>query len=127
MPRRSVCTDAMTKQAILILAGTESMSDLGRTVNGLETAKEFSEAGDDIKVVFDGAATQWIGELENEDHDYHELYASVREHVGVCDYCAGAFQVDEAVNESGLTRLSEYDGHPSIRSLREEGYDVITF
>ena len=117
----------MEKQAILILAGTESTSDLGRTVNGLEAAKEFSENGDDVKVIFDGAATQWIGELEDEDHDYHELYSAVREHVGVCDYCAGAFQVDEAVDESGLTRLSEYDGHPSVRSLRQDGYDVVSF
>ena len=117
----------MARQAIMILAGTESMSDLGRAVNGLEAAKEFSEAGDDVKVIFDGAATQWIAELENEDHDYHELYQAVRDHVGVCDYCASAFDVDEAVDEAGLARLSEYEGHPSVRELREDGYDVITF
>lgn len=117
----------MSKQAVVILAGNESTTDLGRAVNGLETAKEYAEAGDEIEVIFDGAGTQWIGELEDTDHDYHELYDAVRDEVAVCDYCASAFQVDEAVDEAGLERLSEYDGHPSIRSLREDGYDVITF
>ena len=48
----------MTKAAVLILAGTESHADVGRLVNGLETAKEFADTdGDDIELIFDGAGT----------------------------------------------------------------------
>ena len=118
----------MVDAALFVLAEPGSSESIGRLVNALEAGKEFSEAdGDDIEIVFDGAATQWIGELEDESHDYHELYAAVREEVVVCDYCASAYGVDDAVDGSGVTRLDEYDGHPSVRSFVAEGYEVLTF
>ena len=118
----------MVKAAIVILAGNESHSDYGRLANGLEAAKEFAETdGDEVEVIFDGAGTQWIPELEAEDSDYHELYLAIRDDAAVCDYCSGAFGVSEAVEDAGITVLSEYDGHPSIRSLVDDDYEVITF
>ncbi|MDS0219938.1 hypothetical protein NDI54_01070 [Haloarcula sp. S1AR25-5A] len=117
----------MANAAFIIFAGTESPSDLGRVVNALEGAKEFAETeGDNIEVIFDGGGTQWIPELEDEDHDYHDLYAAVRDKVSVCDYCASAYDVSEAVDEAGLATLAEYDGHPSIRSLVDDEYEIIT-
>ena len=118
----------MTKAAIIILAGTESHTDTGRLVNGLETAKEFAETdGDEVKLIFDGAGTQWIPELEDPDNDYHELYQAVREDTSVCDFCAGAFGVEDAVADAGIVTLDDHDGHPSIRSLVDDDYEVITF
>lgn len=118
----------MAKAAIVILTGTESHADLGRLVNGLQTAKEFQETeGDTVEVIFDGASTAWIPELEDESHDVHPLYNSLRENISVCDYCTGAFEVEEGIDESGLDRRSEFNGHPSIRSLVADGYEVITF
>ena len=117
----------MTKAAVIILAGTEGHANVGRLVNGLETAKEFAESGDEIELIFDGAGTQWIPELEDEDSDYHDLYQSVRDDASVCDFCSGAFGVDEAVNDAGVVRLDDHDGHPSVKSLVDDGYEVITF
>jgi hypothetical protein len=118
----------MTNAAVLILAGTESHADTGRLVNGLETAKEFAETeGDEVELIFDGAGTQWIPELEDEDSDYHDLYAAVRDDTSVCDFCAGAFGVADAVAESGVVTLDDHDGHPSIRSLVDDDYEIITF
>jgi hypothetical protein len=118
----------MTDAAVLILAGTESHADAGRLVNGLETAKEFTEnEGDDVELIFDGAGTEWIPELEDEDSDYHELYQSVRDKTAVCDFCSGAFGVEDAVAEAGIVTLDDHDGHPSIRSLVGDGREVITF
>jgi len=106
----------------------DSHADNGRVFNALEAAKEFAETdGDEVELIFDGAATQWIPELEDEDHDYHELYQAVRDDAAACDYCAGAFGVDDAVNDSGVVRLDDYDGHPSIRSLVDDDYEIITF
>ena len=117
----------MSKTAVVILAGTETHADLGRLVNGLETAKEFSENGDEVNLIFDGAGTQWIPELEDEDSDYHELYQTVRDDAAACDYCSGAFGVADAVADSGIVTLDDHDGHPSIRSLVDDGAEVITF
>ncbi|PSQ06754.1 hypothetical protein BRC97_05615 [Halobacteriales archaeon QS_6_71_20] len=118
----------MTKAAVIVLAGTEGHENLGRIVNGLETAKEFARnEEDELELVFDGAGTQWIPELEDEDSDYHELYRAVRDEASACDYCADAFGVDEAIDDAGVVQLDDHDGHPSIRSLVADGYEVITF
>jgi len=118
----------MTKAAVMVLADTEGHANAGRIVNALETAKEFAENdGDEVELIFDGAGTQWIPELEDEDNDYHALYQAVQGDASVCDFCAGAFGVDDAVNDSGVVRLDDHDGHPSVRSLVDDGYEVITF
>lgn len=118
----------MTKTAVIILAGNESHSDTGRLVNGLEAAREFAEIdGDELQLIFDGAGTQWIPELEDEDSDYHQLYQAVRDDAAACDFCSGAFGVGDAVNDSSVVRLDDHDGHPSVRSLVQDGYEVITF
>lgn len=118
----------MANAAIVILAGNESPADYGRLANGLEAAKEFAETdGDEVEVIFDGAGTQWIPELENEETKYYELYEAVRDKVSVCDYCADAFDVADVVDEAGLETLAEYEGHPSIRNLVADDYEIITF
>lgn len=118
----------MAKAAIVILAGTESHSGLGRLVNALEAAKEFNETeGDEFELIFDGAGTQWVPELEDEAHDYHDLYRALRDDTSVCDYCAGAFGVGDAVDEADVVRVDENDGHPSIRDLVADDYQVLTF
>ncbi|MGM0446971.1 MAG: DsrE family protein [Methanobacteriota archaeon] len=118
----------MAKAAIVILAGNESHADYGRLANALEAAKEFAENDDDeLELIFDGAGTQWIPELEDEESDYHELYQAVRDDAAVCDFCSGAFGVEDAVADAGLVTLDEYDGHPSIRSLVDNDYEIITF
>ena len=118
----------MAHAAIIVLAGTESHADHGRLANALEAAAELAETdGDDVKLLFDGAGVQWVPELNDPDSDYHELFAAVREHAAVCDFCASAFDVADAVDESGLTTLAEYDGHPSIRDLVADDYEIITF
>jgi hypothetical protein len=118
----------MAKAAIVILAGSESHENLGRMFNALETAREFEETrGDQVRVVFDGAGTEWIAELADPEGDYYELYQAIEDDVVVCEYCAGAFEVEDEVAAAGVPTASEHNGHPSIRGLVEEGYEVITF
>ena len=58
----------MPKAAIIVLADTETHGDLGRVVNALEAVKELKEAGDEVKLIFDGAGTQWIPKLSEKAH-----------------------------------------------------------
>jgi hypothetical protein len=117
----------MANAAIVVLAGTDGHENLGRVVNALETAREFADADEELRLIFDGAGTTWVPALEDPTHDYHDLYQSVRDHAAVCDYCSSAFDVADAVDAAGLATLDEHDGHPSIRRLVDEGYEVITF
>ncbi|MGZ0746886.1 MULTISPECIES: DsrE family protein [unclassified Haloparvum] len=118
----------MAKAAIVILAEAEGHENTGRVVNGLEAAKEFAETdGDEVEIIFDGAGTTWIPKLEDEEFDYHDLYAAVKDEVSVCDHCATAFDVGDAVDQAGLARLADYEGHPSIRELVDDDYEILTF
>ena len=118
----------MTKAAVIVLAGTNSHVEEGRLVNALETATEFAETeGDEVELIFDGAGTQWIPELEDEHSKHHELYRTVHEDASVCKFCSGAFDVEDAVEAAGVVTLDDHDGHPSIRSLVADDYEIITF
>jgi hypothetical protein len=118
----------MARAASIVFADTDRPEGLGRVVNALTTAKEFKEAGDESVVIFDGAGTKWIAELSREDHKYHALFEDVRDVVaGACSYCAGAYGVKEQVEQTGVPLLDEYEGHPSVRSLVNDGYEVVTF
>lgn len=118
----------MAKIGIIVLADTETHGDVGRTVNALKTAKESKEAGDELRIVFDGAGTKWPVELDNPEHKVHPLYQAVKDKVaGACDFCSAAFGVKEQLQESGIRLLNEYEHHPSLRKLLTEGYNVLTF
>lgn len=117
----------MVKTAIVVLAGTDTHADLGRVTNALTAAKEFADAGDDIELIFDGAGTSWIPELEDEDNPNNAIYRSLTDHISVCSYCAGAFEVEDAVDESSVEFEDGFEGHPSVRDLVADGYEVITY
>jgi hypothetical protein len=118
----------MARAASIVFADTDRPEGLGRVVNAPTTAKEFKEAGDEAVVVFDGAGTKWVAELSREDHKYHGLFEDVWELIGgACSYCAGAYGVKEQVEQPGVRLLEEYEGHPSLRTLVNDGYTVVTF
>lgn len=114
--------------AILVLAGTETKADLGRVVNALQVARELDQAGDEVTVVFDGAGTEWIPTLSDHEHNYHDLFEESKHNVaGACSYCATAYGVKEAIEGTDVELLDEFDGHPSVRKLISNGYQIVTF
>lgn len=116
------------KVAIVVLADSERHEGLGRVVNAMIAAGEMHEAGDDVRLIFDGGGTVWPGELAKEDHPAHPLWESVHDVVaGACSYCADAFEARAGVEQAGVTLMEEYKRHPSFRSLLVDGYQVITF
>lgn len=118
----------MLKVALVVLADSESHADQGRMVNALETADEFREAGDEVRLIFDGAGTKWIPVLANPEHRRHKMFMDLQESVtGACAFCARAFHVEDQVRAAGFQLLAEHGEHPSIRSLVADGFQVITF
>ena len=116
------------KVAVVVLADDETHEGLGRVVNAMVAVREFKDAGDDVKLIFDGGGTVWPGTLAKEDHRAHQLWESVHDVVaGACDYCAEAFGAKTGVEHAGVKLLDEYKRHPSFRSLLADGYQVLTF
>jgi hypothetical protein len=118
----------MDKAAIVVLAGTETHGELGRLVNALSTADEFKEHSGEVTIIFDGAGVRWAAELSKPDHRLHERFEGLRDKVaGARHYCAGAFEVRDELEQIGFPLLRDHKGHPSLRRLVHEGYEVITF
>lgn len=46
---------------------------------------------------------------------------------GARHYRAGAFEVREEPEQIGVPLLREHNGRPSLRSLVDDGFEVITF
>jgi len=46
---------------------------------------------------------------------------------GACSYCAGSYGVKEEIKHTGVELLDEFDGHPSVRKLISNGYQILTF
>jgi len=91
-------------------------------------ASEALENGDDLKFIFEGAGTKWIGELKKEGHKLHGLYKGLKDKItGACSFCASAFAVKSQVEKAGLPLLSEYKDHPSLRNLVADGYSIVSF
>lgn len=118
----------MSKVALIVLADTETHADLGRSYNALVAAKECMEAGDEVRLIFDGAGTKWPGVLADPKHKAHDAYRAVTAVVaGTCQFCAQQFKAEESSRRAEAPMLDEYEGHPSIRSLLAEGFQILTF
>lgn len=97
-------------------------------VNALEAVKECQDAKDEVRLIFDGAGVKWPTVLSQTEHPYHGLYQAVKTQVsGVCEYCATAFGVHDAVQACGVPFAADYEGHPSFRQLLVDGFQIITF
>lgn len=120
------------KVAIILQAGPGSHEGLARAFHSLIYAKELSEHGAAVRLVFDGAGTQWPAYFRSGDtreakgigglFDQLKADGLVYE---VCDYCSGAFGVKETLQEQGEPLAAQYMDHPSIASLVADDYRIL--
>lgn len=121
----------MKKTAIIILSDPKAGSEeaLGRVFNALASAYEFKHAGEDVKIIFQGAGVRWPEQLEKSEHPVHALYTEVKDHVhGLSKGCVAVFGTEV----SGYDLLNDNEvpgtaGLPSFLNLRNEGYDLLIF
>jgi hypothetical protein len=123
------------KAAIVVFSDPKSGSEesLGRVFNALAAAYEFKQKGDDVRILFHGAGTRWVGELTKGDHPAHGLFEAVKDKVaGVSCGCADVFGATAEAEKNGFelikdNRVPNTSGLPSFRTLASDGYTVLTF
>ncbi|RIV22816.1 cytoplasmic protein [Alicyclobacillaceae bacterium I2511] len=100
-----------------------------KAAHALLYAKELNEAGIEVKLVFDGAGVKSLANFAtNTDKPSHKVYVQLKEQgiiAGVCEYCMNAMGVAEPILATGIPRLTEINGHPSITQFIKEGYTPI--
>lgn len=121
----------MNKTAIIILSDPKAGSEeaLGRVFNALASAYEFKQAGQEVKIIFQGAGVRWPEHLEKPEHPVNALYQEVKDYVhGLSQGCVAVFG----------TEVSGYDllhdnavpgtpGLPSLLNLSNEGHAILIF
>ena len=92
----------------------------------LLNALDLHEAGNEEKIIFEGASVKLVPVFEEEKFP---TYMKAKEKgliAGVCKACSVMMKVDTAVVESGLPILSDMNGHAGIRKFLDEGYEIIS-
>lgn len=120
-----------SKVAIILHAGTGNHEQQARAFHSLVYAKELQERGSEVRLVFDGAGTEWLARW-NDPQDEHDkqlagFFQAVKQDglvYSVCDFCSGAFQVRDKLVAAGEPLVAQYMNHPSVASLVDEGFQV---
>lgn len=112
----------MAKHAFLLLSSPEHP---GKFANPLTYARQLDEAGHEVAVYFDGAATYWFDGLDDRPRPAREVYDAAKEHdliAGVCDHCATFKGVAEAVEAEGFS-VGGTEHAPDVAALEADGYE----
>ena len=119
------------KVAIVLQAGSEGHEGMARALHGLLYAKELAEHDIPVRLVFDGAGTEWAAQLHRSDGTAPgrlvDLSRDLKERgvvYEVCDFCSGAFGVHDELKAAEAPFSAKYLEHPSIASFVEEDYQV---
>jgi hypothetical protein len=120
-------TSTQRHKVALVFTDTLTGSGTSAIYRGLMAADELQRHGDDVVLVFDGAGAKTAAELADPAHRFHALFAAVRPSLrGVCEFCANSYGVLDAVKAYGLPLLDDDQGHASLRTLLNEGRQIIT-
>ena len=117
------------KYAIILQAGAETNEAKARAVHALLYAADLAEHGYKVALIYEGAGTGWVNELEKPENAFHQHYLRIKQ-LGVveevCDYCADAHDVKKGLSEKQARLLSgDYEGHPSLSRWADAGYRII--
>lgn len=115
----------MAKHAFLLLSSPESP---GKFANPLTYAAQLDDAGHEVAVYFDGAATFWFDGVDDRPEPAVQAYETAKERnliAGVCDHCATFKGVADAVEAEGFDVEGEAHA-PDVAGLVEDGYEIHT-
>ena len=91
---------------------------------------DMKDKGYDVALIIEGSATRLLLEIAKEDFQLHGLYQKVKE-LGlidcVCKACANKMGTLEIAVEEKLPICGTMNGHPSMASYMEEGYEILIF
>jgi len=114
------------KVALVIFSTLEGAGNAA-VYRALGTAKEFKDAGDDIKIVFDGSGVETAAAISQSGHNLNGAYKAVADTVlGACGFCVKAHKVADEIDAADIPLLTDNHGHASLRQVVVDGYQVIT-
>lgn len=122
----------MSKVAIVVSAASDTPEGRGRMVHAMYSARELKEAGDEVKLIFDGIGVTWLEAFARREDQftqhYGETFDAVKDTImGACNFCAMVrFDIKDTIKSEGYPLLGQEDGHHGFRDLITDGYQIIT-
>ncbi|MGB3456218.1 MAG: hypothetical protein WBG08_12675 [Litorimonas sp.] len=117
----------MHKVAIVIYSALDG-AGLSATFRALNFAQELLDAGDEVRLVFDGGGAKTLSKILSEDHRLHRAWTKAKPALhGACRECARAYKVFDTLEEADIPMLAGFKGHLAFRPLLDEGFQIVTF
>jgi hypothetical protein len=99
-------------------------------IHVLLNALDMHAKGVEARIIVEGAATQLIPQLENQENPLHQLWQKVKQLElveGACKACSQKMGTDRDAKAQGLALLDDMTGHPGMAFYRRRGFEIITF
>lgn len=110
---------------MILHTGLQAPDALARVTHALLYTKELMDKGHEVRLLFDGAGTAWLGEILKPEHVFNKLLKSLQKGnviYAVCDHCAGAYGVKGKMGGMENLLKGDFHGHPSFAELIEEDF-----
>jgi hypothetical protein len=121
----------MAKIAIIVLEGPAQEESVAKIRHAMIYSKEIKLSGNEITLIFDGNGTKWLDIISNETSKFdflNKLFKEITE-MGImykaCGFCSARKEVKESLSAKNIQFLSEFDGHPDVGKLINEGWQII--
>lgn len=92
----------------------------------LMNALELNSAGQDVKIIFEGASVKLVSKFEDENNPFYRKAKKADLIAGICLACSKVLGVYESNLKTGLPMLDDMSGHAGMKKYLENGYQVIS-
>jgi hypothetical protein len=99
-------------------------------IHVLLNALDLHAKGHEARIVVEGAATQLLPQVAEDNHPLYPLWTRCLAAglvAGVCHACANKMDTLEAAKDQQLPLLADMNGHPSMSAFMDAGFTLITF
>ena len=121
----------MAKIAIIVLEGPSQEESVAKIRHAMIYSKEIKLSGNEITLIFDGNGTKWLDIISNETSKFdflNKLFKEITE-MGIiykaCGFCSTRKEVKESLSAKNIQFLSEFEGHPDVGKLINDGCQII--
>jgi len=92
----------------------------------LLNALDLSNAGHEVKIIFEGASVKLVSVFEAESNPLYKKAKDAGIIAGICLACSKMMDVIEQNEATGLPMLSDMSGHAGMKHYMESGYEIIS-
>ncbi|MDN5351576.1 MAG: hypothetical protein PWQ12_495 [Clostridiales bacterium] len=92
----------------------------------LLNALDLSAAGEEVKIIFEGASVKLVSIFEDEKNPLYKKAKEAGLIAGICLACSKVMGVYELNEQTGLPMISDMSGHAGMKPYLNAGYEVIS-